>query len=148
MGFKLLFICTGNTCRSPMAEGLARDMFGDMVQISSAGMSAWEGEEINAHALEILKEQNQDLSQHRARRITEELMADADWVIPMTQAQEESLKRLFPQYETKTRCLGNWGDSQKDILDPWMGSLNVYRQTAKEISELLSELKEKLRLEG
>ena len=75
-------------------------------------------------------------------------MADADWVIPMTQAQEESLKRLFPQYETKTRCLGKWGNSQKDILDPWMGSLDVYRLTAKEISELLSELKEKLRLEG
>lgn len=141
MSFKLLFICTGNTCRSPMAEGLARKLFGDLVQISSAGMAAWDGAEISTHTLEILKEQNVDLSKHRARRITEELLADADWVIPMTQAQEEGIKRLFPQYELKTRCLGNWGDHKKDVRDPWMGSLDVYRQTAKEISELLSTLK-------
>lgn len=146
MGYKLLFICTGNTCRSPMAEGLARTMFGDLVQISSAGIAAWEGEEISAHALEVLKEQNIDLSRHRAKRITDELMAEAEWIIPMTQAQEESLKRLFPHYEHKTRCLGSWGDPQKDILDPWMGSLDVYRQTAHDISELLSVLKEKLGL--
>lgn len=141
MGKKLLFICTGNTCRSPMAEGLAREMFGDLVQISSAGMAAWEGEQISAQALEILKEQNVDLSKHSARQITDELMANADWVIPMTQAQEEGLKRLFPQYEFKTCCLGNWGDYKKDIRDPWMGSLDDYRQTAKEISELLSVVK-------
>lgn len=144
MGYKLLFVCTGNTCRSPMAEGLARVMFGDSFQISSAGMAAWEGEEISAHALEILNEQNVALSKHRSRRITAELMADADWIIPMTHAQEEGLKRLFPQYVHKTRCLGNWGDPKRDILDPWMGSLEVYRQTAKEIGELLSELKDQL----
>ena len=129
-----------------MAEGLAQKILGNLAQISSAGMAAWEGQEISAHALAVLKEQNVDLSMHRARRITEELMADADWIIPMTQAQEEELKRLFPQYEHRTRCLGNWEDLQKDILDPWMGSLDAYRQTAKEISELLSVLKEKLRL--
>ena len=144
MGLKLLFICTGNTCRSPIAEGLAREMFGDLAQISSAGMAAWEGEEISAHALEILKEQNVDLTNHRARRITEEFIADADWVITMTLAQEEGLKRLFPQYASKTRCLGNWGDHKRDIRDPWMGSLDIYRQTAKEISELLSVLKHHL----
>lgn len=144
MGLKLLFICTGNTCRSPMAEGLAREMFGDLAQISSAGMAAWEGEEVSAHALETLKEQNVDLTNHRARRITEELIADADWVITMTLAQEEGLKHLFPQYAPKTRCLGHWGDHKKDIRDPWMGSLDIYRQTAKEIRELLSVLKTQL----
>lgn len=144
MGLKILFICTGNTCRSPMAEGLAREMFGDLAKISSAGMAAWEEEEISAHALEILKEQNVDLTKHRARRITEELIAEADWVIPMTLAQEEGIKRLFPQYAPKTRCLGNWGDHKRDIRDPWMGSLDSYRQTAKEISELLNVLKSHL----
>ncbi|HUX46922.1 MAG TPA: low molecular weight protein arginine phosphatase [Desulfosporosinus sp.] len=146
MGLKLLFICTGNTCRSPMAEGLAREMFGDSVEIGSAGMEACVGESASTHALEVLKELNVDISKHRSRRIRAELMADADWIIPMTQAQEEALKRFFPQYDHKIRYLGDWGDQKRDVLDPWSGILDVYRQTAHEIGELLSALKGQLSL--
>lgn len=141
MDVKLLFICTGNTCRSPMAEGLARKMFGDSVQVGSAGMAAYGGEGANTYALEVLKEQNVDLSRHLSRRISAELMADADWIIPMTRAQEEALKRLFPQYAKKTRYLGDWGDQKREVLDPWGGSLEIYRQTAQEIVNLLSAMK-------
>ncbi|TGE34123.1 low molecular weight protein arginine phosphatase [Desulfosporosinus sp. Sb-LF] len=138
---KLLFICTGNTCRSPMAEGLARAMFGNTIQVSSAGMEAWEGKNASPHALDILKEQNVDISNHRARRINDELMADADWIIPMTQAQEEALKRFFPRHVHKIRCLGDWGNQKQDVRDPWGGSIEIYRQTAQEINELIKVLK-------
>jgi len=144
LGLKLLFVCTGNTCRSPLAEGMARAIFGDLVQVSSAGMAAWEGENVSPHVVEILKEQKVDLSLHRARRIKDELMADADWIIPMTQTQEAGLKSQFPQYIHKIRRLGNWGEEKRDIIDPYMGSLEVYRQTAQEIRELLKRLKEQL----
>ena len=145
MGLKLLFICTGNTCRSPMAEGLATKMFGDSVQVCSAGMEAGVGESASTLAQEVLNEQNVDISGHRSRRIRPALMADADWIIPMTQAQEEALNHLFPQYVDKTRALGDWGDQHKDVPDPWGGSHDVYRQTAYEIGELLSVLKEHVR---
>jgi len=144
MGLKLLFICTGNTCRSPMAEGLAREMFGESIQVSSAGMEAWEGEAASAHALEVLKERKLDLSSHRSRRISAELLAEADWIIPMTLAQEERLRRLFPQFLHKIRCLGDWGGRKREVQDPWRGSLDAYRQTAQEIAELLGVLKDQL----
>lgn len=140
MGLKLLFICTGNTCRSPMAEGLAREMFGDSVQVGSAGMEACDGESASINAIEVLKGQNVDLSRHRSRRIKAELMANADWIIPMTQAHEGHLRRLFPQHAEKTRYLGDWGDRKRDVLDPWNGSLADYRQTAHEIRQLLNDL--------
>jgi len=127
-----------------MAEGLAREMFGDSAQVSSAGMQAVVGESANPYALEVLKEHNIDLSRHRSRRISIELMADADWIIPMTQAQEAALSRYFPQYAEKSRYIGNWGDQKRDVIDPWMGSLDVYRQTAHEIRELLCVLKGQL----
>lgn len=114
MSLKLLFICTGNTCRSPMAEGLARKIFGDAVHVSSAGMEAWEGAEASPYAHQVLKEQSVDLSQHRSRKIRADLLADADWIIPMTQAQEKGLKNIYPQYEQKTRYLGEWGEQTRD----------------------------------
>ncbi|HZK54616.1 MAG TPA: hypothetical protein VFC84_10530 [Desulfosporosinus sp.] len=63
----------------------------------------------------------------------------------MTQAQDEALNRLFPLHVDKTRSLGAWGDQQKDVIDPWGGSHEVYRQTAYEIGQLLSQLKGHLR---
>ncbi len=144
MGLKLLFICTGNTCRSPMAEGLARETFGDAVQVSSAGMEAWEGVEASIYALEVLKEQNVDLSRHRSRKIRADLLDDVDWIIPMTQTQEKILRHIFPQYIYKTRYLGDWGEQKQDVCDPWGGSLEVYRQTAQEIGKLLSALRDHL----
>ncbi|SPF55997.1 Low molecular weight phosphotyrosine phosphatase family protein [Candidatus Desulfosporosinus infrequens] len=144
MGLKILFICTGNTCRSPMAEGLAREMLGDTVQVSSAGMEAWEGAEASCYALEVLKEQNVDISKHRSRKIRADLFEEVDWIIPMTRTQEKIIRQIFPQYIHKTRYLGDWGQRKQDVRDPWGGSLEVYRQTAQEIGEMLRELRDHL----
>jgi protein-tyrosine-phosphatase len=144
MSIKLLFICTGNTCRSPMAEALAKKMFADSVQVSSAGLAAYPGQSASSYAIEVLSEQNIDLSEHRSRRIEEQLLAEADWIIPMTQAQAETLSLLYPLYIHKIRYLGDWGEQKKDVPDPWSGSLDVYRQTAQEIEELLHALKNHL----
>lgn len=124
-----------------MAEGLARELFGDKAEVSSAGLAAWDGDKASPQAIEVLSEYRVDLSNHRARRLSPELIAEADWVIPMTQAQEERLKMTFPQLSDKIRCLGSWGQAGRDISDPWMGSVSEYRRTAADIEELLHFLK-------
>lgn len=144
MTIKLLFICTGNTCRSPIAEGLAKKILGTEVTVSSAGMGAWDGDRASTQALTVMKEWGVDLSGHQARRVTRELLEEADWVIPMTVEQEYRLRALYPEFAGKLRRLGAWGTDGKDISDPYGGSVEVYRQSAREIEDLIFELREQL----
>jgi protein-tyrosine phosphatase len=129
-----------------MAEGLARQKLGEAMQVSSAGIEAWEGAAASVHALEVLKEHDIDFSNHRSKRITAEMIEKADWIIPMTRVQQEKLMQRYPQFAPKIRYLGDWSDKQRDIRDPWMGSLEDYRRTAQEIQELLDDLKKQLSL--
>lgn len=143
---KIVFVCTGNTCRSPMAEGLARQIFGTGIEVESMGLAAWGGEEASFQAVTVMEEKGIDLSSHRARPIIPEVLAEADWIIPMTGSHEAQLKLAFPQYIPKIKPLGAWSKdgSQKDIQDPWGGSVEIYRDCARQIEEYLYILKENL----
>lgn len=144
MGLKLLFVCTGNTCRSPMAQGLACQLFGPEVEVDSAGLEAREGDEASPHAIAVMSEQGVDLRHHQARRIRAEQLAKADWVIAMTKAQELALQRRFPEWAAKLKCLGEWDETGGDIHDPWGGALEDYQTSAQEIKRLLEGLRRKL----
>lgn len=147
-GCRLLFVCTGNTCRSPMAAALARRLFDESIEISSAGLAAGEGGRASAHALQAGRELGADLSSHHTAQVSLALLEAADWIIPMTRAQETELCRRFPGMAKKVKRLGAWSDSDEDVADPWGGSLDSYRETARQLERLLQGLKTYLHENG
>lgn len=140
---RLLFVCTGNTCRSPLAEALARREaiergLGD-VEVASAGTSAWEGAPASDGALLVALERGLDLSGHRAQQLTRELVQAHDVVLAMGPHHLERAEALGGEGRTHllTAFAGS-GASGRAINDPFGGDLEQYRET---LAELQAEIR-------
>ncbi|CCQ94989.1 Low molecular weight protein-tyrosine-phosphatase ywlE [[Clostridium] ultunense Esp] len=146
---KVLFVCTGNTCRSPMAEALLRHLVGDEMEVKSAGILAFEGSPASPHAIQVMEERGIELN-HTARQIDEPLMSWADLILTMTIGHKRSLQNHFPQYTDKVFTLKEYAhslsqdgsispDSPLDIDDPFGGDVEQYRKAAQDIEEALKK---------
>lgn len=141
----LLFVCTGNTCRSPMAAGLARKMLAQRLgvpishlrrhgwEVASAGVYASEDVRATPEAVQAVKKMGADISRHRSQGLTLELIQSADVIFCMTDYHVDLVRRLAPQAGGKIKTL----DPTRDIPDPIGGGEETYLQTAERISEAL-----------
>ena len=140
----LLFVCTGNICRSPMAEVIARARLGEKSgwKVASAGVAAIDGEPASEAAVVACRELGLDLRQHGSQPVTRELLEKARWVVVMTETHREVLSRRFPEFHARIRTLKSFGFSKDfgDIPDPIGGSLDVYRTVRDAIESALSDL--------
>ncbi|WP_066634014.1 low molecular weight protein arginine phosphatase [Desulfolucanica intricata] len=139
---KIILVCTGNTCRSSMAEALAKDILSAKrpecaVEISSAGVAAWPGSPASPQAVEALKEQGIDLSSHRAKGIDQEELEKADLVLTMTSSHRNYLIGQFPWAADKIYTLAGYLGSEKDVPDPFGQPVEVYRECAGTLREML-----------
>ena len=129
----ILFICTGNICRSPMAEGLFRHAVGGRgdYRILSAGLGAVDGQPPSVHSVTAMKELGIDISKQRSRMLTGELVQQADYIFGMTHSHVDTVQLLYPKAVEKTFLLREFDDTldpyEKDISDPIGGSFGVYR---------------------
>jgi len=138
----IIFVCTGNVCRSPMAAGLLyeklmREDTADQVRVRSAGIWALEGRPASAYALQVMREHNLDITAHRGRNLTQADVDDADLILVMTRRHADIIVRDLERTEGKVHLLGEMADSAHDILDPYGGSLADYRRTARELNDLI-----------
>ena len=137
---RILFVCTGNTCRSAIAEAVARRVIIERglsdVEIQSAGTSAWDGAPASDGALLVGMERNLDLSQHRSQTLTRELVRDADLILAMGPHHLERIEALGGTGKAYLLTdFASRGASSRPVNDPIGGELEVYRATVDELEE-------------
>lgn len=116
----ILFVCTGNTCRSPMAEGLFRNLLRNRKDflVHSAGVGAFDGGFASADAIAAMNEEGIDIAQHRSQSVSKQLVREATYIFAMTADHIASLQSRFPEAKGKIFLVREWSDGHRDVPDP------------------------------
>jgi len=142
----ILFICTGNVCRSPMAEALFRRAAAGRgeFQVLSAGLGAVDGQPPTAHSVTAMRELGMDISGQRSRMLTAELVRQADYIFGMTHSHVDAIELLYPPAAEKTFLLREFDDTleefEKDISDPIGSAYLVYEHCRDQIEQGIASL--------
>ncbi len=144
--FMIVLVCTGNTCRSPMAEALLKKRIADRLGctaaelddrgyvVMSAGLSAPPGGRAAAEAVQTMKERGLDLGQHESQPLSERIVRFADFIITMTRSHREAILEHFPDAEPRVHTISR---GTGDVADPIGGPLDLYRRCAEQLDGYL-----------
>jgi len=122
----ILVLCLGNICRSPMAEGLLKEKFPEKI-ISSAGLRGMTDWTADPSSVRIMQKHGMDISSHRARNLTRQMIEEADLILTMEAQQTQLVESRFPEARGKVIRLGEYGGY--DIADPFNRSLEFFMKT-------------------
>ncbi len=143
---RVLFVCTGNICRSPMAEGLFRDLVKKHsdYEIQSAGIGAIHGQPPSPYAVDVMKEIGVDIQAQRSQPLTPELVRDSDAIFVMTYSHLDTMLMIFPESSEKIFLMRHFEEnvpaSQREVYDPIGQTREVYRATREQIKNTLPQI--------
>ncbi len=140
---RVIFVCTGNTCRSPMAAAIMRKIASDNdmgMAIESAGIMAAEGDAASENAVAVMRDYGIDIAEHKSYQLRERDVEEADLILTMTYGQKMMISQLAPE---KVFTLGEFSGNDADISDPYGGDFEEYRETAEEIYDMMVDAAEK-----
>ena len=143
--FNVLIICTGNTCRSPMAEGILKSLLKKRgiadIRVTSAGIGAMGGLPATPFAIGAARAWNIDISGHFSRQLNKRLLAEADLILAMSSEHVDFVARQDHMAMKKTFLIKGfpmpYSSSQESVRDPIGGTLDDYNQTFMELDEVL-----------
>ncbi|WP_196480230.1 low molecular weight protein-tyrosine-phosphatase [Piscirickettsia salmonis] len=139
---KILMVCVGNICRSPVAEGMLQAFFNENnivnnTIVESAGIAALVGNAADPFSLEIMTERGVDIQTHRARQLSAELIKEFDLILVMENGHKKHIEQNFSFSRGKVHCLGRWRN--EDISDPYQEPREAFVKMANHVEICLQD---------